>query len=401
MSHYISVEDAQNLILRHVRPVMRQERLTLSQAAGRVLAEPIDATLDSPPYARAAMDGYAFRAADTPGTLHVVGTLYAGEIWSKALKAGQALRIMTGAAVPDGVDTVLEQERVEEGENIAVLQSVAPGRNIMAQGHEYRTGSRVLNAHTRLTPIRLGQLAALGLQHVSVLAKPRVLLLITGDEVQPGGQELRPGHIYDANGPMLQALLAAQGIHATVRRVGDQAKRLVRALEQAKKDRYDMVMTTGGVSVGRRDFLPDILEQHFQRLFWRVNMHPGKAMAAGVLDQGIPILALSGNPGATLTAWHLIVAPATAHLLNQSYRLMPVAGRLREPYPKPTRETRYLKAKFDTSTGDVWFDVMSNQSSDALSSFAEADGLVVIPSGSPPQPQGQVLTGLRFPDHWA
>lgn len=396
MSEYIAVADARSSILDHIRPTCRQESIPLDQAVGRILAEPIDAQRDAPPFRRSAMDGYAFRAKDTPGTLNVVGTIVAGNIWSKPLNPGDAVRIMTGAFVPPECDTVLEQEAVQDGHTIAIVTTINPARNIMQQGHEYLKGTRIFEAGTPISPIALGQMAGLGLATVPVLMKPRVLVLVTGNEVVRTGAVLPAGHIYDGTGPLLKALIAELGAKATVRYGRDDKRSLYQALARAGHT-YDLVLTTGGVSVGIRDYLPEVLSQHFQRLFWRVDMHPGKAMAAGLIRPGVPVLSLSGNPGATLTAWYLIVAPAVAKLLGQPYQLKSTMGRLIHDYPKATRETRYLKARFIKHADGYGFDVSINQSSDAIRSFQEADGLVVIPHQSPPQPKDAVVQGLFLP----
>lgn len=396
MSNHIAISDALSLILPHVTVVQDRERVPLREALGRILAEPVEATVDWPPFRRSAMDGYAFRASESPGTLRVVGTVLAGQVWHKPLGIGEALRIMTGAPVPPELDTVLEQEAIQDGQTIAVLQKVKPDRNIMPQGHEYQAGTRLKEPGEKLTAIALGQLAGLGWTHVNVLSKPRVLVLVTGNEVLKAGQPLSPGHIYDTTGPLLQTLATELGAHASLRYVKDNKRLLLQALEQAGQN-YDLVMTTGGVSVGIRDYLPDLLQEHFQRLFWRVDMHPGKAMAAGLIREGVPVLSLSGNPGATLTAWYLIAACVVAALTGQTFSLKPVTGRLMHAYSKPTRETRYLKAKFIASAEGLRYDLSPNQSSDALRSFAEADGLVIIPHHSPPQPLGQPLSGLLLP----
>jgi molybdopterin molybdotransferase len=396
MPEYISPQKASELLIQSLRPVSRVERVALALAPGRILAADIKAPAPWPPYRRAAMDGYAFRAAETPGTLHVAGTLYAGEDWTAPVKLGEALRIMTGAPVPDELDTVLEQEAVQDGANIAVLRHIAPQRNIMPQGHEYRPGDTVLKSGEPLHPLAIGQAASMGLTDVPVFVKPRVLVAVTGNEVVPGGRPLPRAHIYDASGPMLQALLAAMGVDARLRYVSDSPRKLEQMLERAAES-FDLVITTGGVSVGRRDYLPELLASKFQRLFWHVDMHPGKAMAAGLIKGTVPVLSLSGNPGAALTAWYLVAAPVAAALGRTRYELPPVPGELLAPFPKSTRETRYLKARFVEHNGTIGFDLGPNQSSDALRSFAEADGLVMIPSESPPQPQGQRLIALRLP----
>ncbi len=396
MTQYISVKDATRLILPHLNLVANIEQVGLDAAAGRVLAQSVSAPRDWPPFRRAAMDGYAFRAQETPGTLHVVGTLFAGQTWPTPVNPGEALRIMTGAPVPLELDTVLEQEAVQAGDNIAVLKPVKPDRNIMAQGHEYQAHTPILAEGTRLTPIALGQLAGLGLNRVAVRPKPKILIIVTGDEVLKPGAPLSPGHIYDASGPLIKSLAEELGAYVKLRYIHDSKRRLLQALKEAHES-FNLVITTGSVSVGLRDYLPHLLEEHFQRLFWRVDMHPGKAMAAGVLRPGLPILALSGNPGATLTGWYLIGAPIISALNRQAYELKEVQGRLSHPYPKPTRETRYLKARFVQRPEGLNFDLAPNQSADVLSSFAQADGLVIIPYGSPGQEAGQQLKGLLFP----
>ncbi len=396
MSEYIAAADALSLILDQIRPTCRQESVPLDQTVGRILAESIDAQRDAPPFRRAAIDGYAFRSQDTPGTLNVVGTIVAGTIWSKPLNPGDAVRIMTGAFVPTECDTVLEQEAVQGGRTIAVVKTIKSDRNIMQQGHEYLKGTRIFEAGTPIGPIALGQMAGLGLATIPVLIKPRVLVLVTGNEVVRGGTVLPAGHIYDATGPLLKALIDELGATATVRYGRDDKRSLYQSLARAGHT-YDLVITTGGVSVGIRDYLPEVLSQHFQRLFWRVDMHPGKAMAAGLIRPGLPVLSLSGNPGATLTAWYLIVAPVVAKLLGQPYQLKSITGHLIHEYPKATRETRYLKAHFIKHADGYGFDVSVNQSSDAIRSFQDADGLVVIPHKSPPQQEGAVVQGLFLP----
>lgn len=398
MTSYLNPEDAQRLFESHLMPINRIERVPLGRAAGRVLAEDILAPQDWPPFARAAMDGFAFNGRDCPGTLHVQGTVHAGETWSKPLPPGQAIRIMTGAPIPPGADTVLEQEAVLDGEHIFVSQPVKTGRNIMVSGHEYRAGDPVVRSGTWLTPLALGQLAAVGIQDVPVVGAPQVLVLVTGDEIQSQSGPLAPGRIYDANGPLLSALLAAEGARVTLRHVRDQPKRILSVLQQAARaNRWDLVITTGGVSVGRKDYLPDLLEEHFTRLFWRLNLHPGKAAAGALLAPQLPLLALSGNPGAALTAWYIVGRPLALWLAQKYDPPRRIRGKLQTAYPKPTRETRYLKAKF-LAQGQEWmFSLIDNQSSDALRSFAEADGLVMIPAGSGPVEAGTVLDGLWLP----
>lgn len=395
MSQYVTVEDARALIRERLPKERPSKRVPLAQALGLSLKDTIYTEDDIPPFSRSAMDGYALRSGDTPGTLRVMGTSYAGSQWWTPLQKGESVRVMTGAPIPPGADTVIEQERVELRLNtIRLHDTVKPQRNIMTRGHEYPKGSMVLQSGTRLTPINIGQLASLGLTEVSIVQPPTVLILTTGDELQDESP-LLPGKIHNTNGPLLEALCA--GFQAQIFRshLADDPDIIKEALKNAQ-NQYDLILTTGGVSVGERDFLPPLLHENFDRLFWRVDMHPGKAMAAAMIGD-TPLLALSGNPGAMLTSWFVIVAPIMATLCQSSFTLKQVQGRLAAPYPKPTREKRFLKARFQYHPSGLVFDIIDNQSSDALTSFAEADGLVMIENGSPPQDEGTVLHGFWLP----
>ncbi len=396
MSDYITVDDARALLLSRASTTFRVEQRNLAEALGHVLGEDVTAPMNWPPFSRAAMDGYAVRAAHTPGTFQVTGTLFAGDVWPRPLAPGEALRIMTGAPVPEGADTVLEQERVTEGPVIAILDRIRAGRNVMPAAHEYRNGDTLLPAGTLLGPLDVGQLASVGISQVPIIAPPRVTIITTGDEIVPPGSALNPGQIYDANGHLLTSLWRSH-FGADVRRVHvpDHRKRLITILERVAST-SDLLITTGGVSVGAHDYLPALMEQRYQRLFWHVDMHPGKATAAALIGDRVLWLALSGNPGAMLTAWYLLGMPLAAQLSGHPWTETRVQGRLMRPYPKPTRETRYLKARFVTQGDTLLFDLLDNQSSDAIRSFREADGLVIIPHKSAPIKEGTVLDGLRL-----
>lgn len=397
MSDYISVDDARALLLSRASTAFRVQQKELSEALGHVLAEDITAPLNWPPFSRAAMDGYAVRATHTPGTFQVVGTLFAGDVWPHPLAPGEALRIMTGAPVPEGADTVLEQERVTEGPVIAILDRIRAGRNIMPAAHEFRNGDTLLPAGTPLGPLDVGQLAAIGISQVPIVCPPRVTVLTTGDEVVPPGTDLKPGQIYDANGALLASLWKSHwGTDIRRVHVPDHRKRLIAALERAAAT-SDLLITTGGVSVGAHDYLPSLMEQRYQRLFWHVDMHPGKATAAALVEDRVLWLALSGNPGAMLTAWYVLGMPLAAQLSGHRWAETRVRGRLARSYPKPTRETRYLKARFSHQGDAFVFDLVDNQSSDAIRSFREADGLLIIPHGSAPIAEGTELEALRLP----
>jgi len=394
---YLSVADAQTLLQSRLS-TLPADAIPLRQALGRTLAAPVLAGIDVPPFARAAMDGYAVRADECPGTFTVVGQVRAGTVWPTPLEKGQAVRILTGAPVPVGATAVVEQERVIRQDNtVQIERAIRPGWNIMEKGHEYRQGQPLFEAGHPLDALSIGQLAAVGVATVPVRKRPRILVATSGDELVAPGAPLGPGQVYDTNGPLFEALLTQWG--ATVDRavIPDDADQVAQFFHDPKLQPYSLVLTTGGASVGDYDFIPQIFARDFERLFWRLDMHPGKAVAAAQIGTTLAI-ALSGNPGAALIGFYLLVLPALAQLLGRSFPLTAVEGVLTTPYPKPTRETRFLKVRLrPTDEGFYTMTPLEDQSSDAIRSFREADGLAVIPHGAPPQPAGTRLSGWLLP----
>lgn len=384
----ISIRQALTL-LEGVRPDLPSETVPLAAALGRTLAAAVTATVDLPPFSRAAMDGYALRAEDTrtaPVRLPVEGTVAAGEPPTTAA-AGTATRIFTGAPLPGGADAVLEQEAVRrEGAVITIARPVVAGRNVMPRAHQYAAGAPVFSAGERLTHAHLGTLAALGIETVPVFEPLRVAIVQTGNELTPAGRRLDPGAIYEVQARWLPLLVSSWGGRVTsVRRVGDDLPAIVAALEDVVPT-ANLVLTSGGVSVGDFDFMPDALRTAGDPLFWRVAMHPGKAVGAARRGRTL-ILALSGNPSAALTSWSVLAAPwwAWAHQGGLCER----RGRfpLREAYGKPTRETRFLRVLW-TPDGLDWH---LPHSADVLCDPWDS-GYAIVPAGSPGLPAGAILT---------
>jgi molybdenum cofactor synthesis domain len=282
------------------------ERLPVTAALGRVLAADVHAAHDLPRHAQSALDGYALRAADsrnaspeTPVRLRVEGEVAAGRASGQPLAEGCAVRIYTGAWMPAGADAMLAQERVQrEGDALILTEPVAAGRNVRARGEELTAGTRLAAAGTRISPGLLGSLIAGGLSEVAVHRRPRVRILVTGDELVAVGEALEAGELHDSNGPMLAALLAAWGV-TQVRRdhIADDPERLRAALAA---DDSDIVVTCGGASVGGRDFLrPAATQAGFELHFWGVAQKPGKPMFFGTRGAQA-LLGLPGNPAAVL-----------------------------------------------------------------------------------------------------
>src|SRR6476659_9848726 len=305
----LSMAEAQGLILEHTRP-LQTERVRLEDAAGRVLAEAARAAVDLPPFASSAMDGYAVRAADTPGRLAVVGRIAAGEPAAVGLESGQAMGISTGGAVPRGADVVIPIEYVVERDNEVEIDGPAEaGSNVRPRGGDARAGEIIAEAGSPLTPARLGALAAAGIPEAWCAQRPRAAVLPTGTELRRPGETLAAGEIYEANGLILSAQLTGAGAAVELMpAVGDDEASHRAALEQALE--ADVVVTSGGVSVGPHDLVRRVeAELGVEEVFWRVSVKPGKPIAFGVRERTL-VFGLPGNPVSALVGFVLFVEPA-------------------------------------------------------------------------------------------
>ena len=276
------------------------EDVPLSRAAGRILARGVASAVDLPPFPSSSMDGYAVRAGDTPGVLPVVGHSAAGRPATRRLGAGEAIEISTGAVVPDGADAVIPVERVVvRATEIEIPAAVASQDNIRSRGGDVRAGDEVLAAGNVLTAARVGAIAACGIETITAHRAPRVAILVTGSELRAPGEELEPGQIYESNGIMLARVLEEAG--AVVERLAP-AEDTEAALEQAlaRALEADVVVTSGGVSVGPHDLVRRVEARlGVEEVFWGVAMRPGKPLAFGVRDATL-VFGLPGNPLSSL-----------------------------------------------------------------------------------------------------
>jgi len=373
------------------------ETVPLERARGRILAEPVAAPRDLPPWDVAAMDGYAVSWEELRrggGRLAVRGRAAAGDAPGR-LASGTAMRVFTGAPLPEGADTVLPQEscRIEgAGANgwLAAPVPEAPGGHVRHRGEELAAGTVALRPGQRLDPPRLGLLAALGRREVCVRRRLRVALLVTGEELLPG----RPGGIGDANGPMLEALLEGMGL--AVRRappVGDGLRETWAALREAARE-AEVLLTTGGVSVGETDHVRRAVERLGRVEAWGVAMKPGKPFAFGEAA-GRPWLGLPGNPSGALVAWLVLAAPFLERLQGLT-EPPPPAPRLPAAFGRPpARRREFLRVRLAPGPDGTALEPAGPQGSGRLDTAAAAHGLAEVAEGREVRP-GDLLPFLPF-----
>jgi molybdopterin molybdotransferase len=390
MAELLSLEEAQARVLEQVEP-LEAERVGLAAAAGRVPAEAARAAVDLPPFPSSAMDGFAVRAGDTPGRLRIVARIAAGVPAPRALGAGEAMAIATGGVVPDGADSVIPIEYVVEYDNeVEIPTAVAQNDNVHPRGGDVREGEIVVPAGVRLGAAQVGALAAAGVVEVLCTRRPRVAILATGTELRRPGEELGPGQVYDANGLLLAAALAADGADIlALPAVSDDEAAHRAALEQGLD--ADVLVTSGGVSVGPHDLVRGLLrELGVREVFWGVAVKPGKPVAFGVHERTL-VFGLPGNPVSSLVAAELFVRPALLALQGLA-EPGPVyhEGRLGAPVRRNGRRDQLVRARVRASDDGVVLDPVAGQDSHMIVRAAGAAALVLVPRGD-----GELEAGAR------
>jgi molybdopterin molybdotransferase len=377
----ISLEEARRRIDEAVQPIERVDRIRLDEADGRVLAANIVAPGDVPPFARAAMDGYAVRAHDTTGAarhaprvLTRVHTLYTGEVSQRTVGAGECIEIATGAPMPPGADAVVivEETDGEASGAVQVFAGVEPGQNVGRQGADIRAGQVVLEAGTTLTPSRVGATAALGLDNVAVFARPRVAILSTGNEIVDPGRPLAPGQIYDVNRFTLAAVIADNGGEPVpYRTASDTIDDLRRAVDEASRD--DLLVFSGGSSVGERDLILDVLAARGEVIFHGIAVKPGKPTAFGRV-LGKLFFGMPGYPASCLTNAYVLLVPALRRMARLPPRItrtmtLPLSARVASA---PGRHQFYTVRVVNGAA------VPAFKSSGDITSMSLADGYIEI-----------------------
>ncbi|WP_133491592.1 gephyrin-like molybdotransferase Glp [Alcanivorax sp. 24] len=363
----------------------------VEEALGQVLAAPARAAVDLPLFDQSAVDGYAAHSADLanattehPARLRLSGENPAGQGAGAALARETVVRILTGAPVPPGADTIVRQEWVvREEDAIRVDRVVAPDTDLRHQGEELQVGTELAAAGTRLDAGRLAALAMAGVANVKAYPKARVTVLVTGDEVRPVGERLRPGQIYDANGPLVRGWLAQRG-QPLVRcqAVADRFEDVCQALEQALAE-SDVIITTGGVSVGDRDYVPEVAERlGVTRHFWKLAQKPGKPLWFGTRE-GTALIGLPGNPAAVLVGLTVHVAEVLRVLEGDPAGPPWGHARLLEDARPDDRRDQWLRMRLQTDplTGATALAPLPRQASHMLSNLMAADVLAWVPAG--------------------
>ncbi len=393
----LSVSQALERLLEGVHP-LDAETVSLEQALGRVLAVPVVATIDLPPFAHSSMDGYAVRGVDVasaapsaPVRLSVAGDIAAGAADLPRLEPGQAIRIMTGGPVPDGADCIVPVEHTgqtgpmagaELPATINVFQASQPMQYVRPAGLDVTQGQRVFEAGHRLRPQDLGLLASLGVAEPDVVRQPRVAVLSTGDELLPVAAPLTPGKIRDSNGVTIRAFVRqAGGVALALDTAADAMQSVLERLNQAAAQRADLILSTAGVSMGAYDFVRSVLEAYGQLEFWRVNIRPGKPLAFGSFE-GIPFMGLPGNPVSAWVTFAVFVWPLIERLEGAwGPGRWPVEVILDEGIDSDGRES-YLRSRVRLVDGEYHAVLTGSQDSGVMTSLVHANALTIVPAGT-------------------
>lgn len=395
----IPFDQARAIIDRAIGPLTRTERVPIADCHGRVLADDLIAVSDVPPFARAMMDGYAVAAEDTfgasraePRTLRIVDAIYTGRVSSRRVQRGEAAEIATGAPLPDGADAVVmveETERPDE-ETVAVLSPVYPKQHVGRRGADIQLGQRVLEAGDVLTPSRVGVVAAIGKAEVSVWARPTVAILSTGDEIAEPGTPLAPGHVYDINRYTLGAVVREHGgLAYPLQTAGDTLGDLERAIDQALA--ADLLVFSGGSSVGERDLMLDALGARGEVLFHGIAVKPGKPTAFGLIE-GRPFFGMPGNPTSCLSNAYMLLVPVLrrlAHLPPYEHRTvrLPVSQRI----VSTTGRHQFYTVRVVEGQAEPAF-----KASGDITSMSHADGFIEIPAQTDIVEKGQLVDVRLF-----
>jgi molybdopterin molybdotransferase len=395
----ISVEEALEHILRHFKP-LDPEEVEILETLDRVLAEDVYSDMDIPPFANSAMDGYAVRAADTAGasrespvTLRVVADVAAGYTTEAKVEPGTTIRIMTGAPLPEGADTVIRVEdtsdwarsRQERGREpstqVKVYHEAEPGEHVRPAGEDIRQGELALARGTILRAQEIGVLASLGKSTVSVIRRPRVAILATGDELLTIDEPVTPGKIRNSNEYSNASLVRRYGgIPVRLGIARDSMEDLTAKIKEGLAQKVDLFLTSAGVSVGDYDVVKDVLNTEGEMRFWQVRMKPGKPLAFGLI-QGVPLIGLPGNPVSSMVSFEQFVRPAMLVMEGKTRLAKPTVEAVLEEDVTNSGRRNFVRVAVEKRGGQYYVRTTGGQGSGVLTSMVKANGLAIIPEG--------------------
>lgn len=384
----VSLEMAQTMILDRVQRITETEYVHVQEISGRILAQDMVSAIDNPPFDRSPIDGYACKASDVenaakenPVLLQVLEEIDAGQYSCVKVEHGQAVRIMTGAAIPDGCDCCIRQEDTDYGETkVAVYKGVSAWKNYCYCGEDYKKDTLMAEKNTRLSYVEAGILASMGCAEVPVYRLPRLALLTTGDEVVEPGSPLPPGKIYNSNLTMLWVRMQEIGINPViVKSVADDPELMAEALKEAA-EKADIIVTTGGVSVGKKDIMHDAIPiLGAEKVFWRALLKPGSPTLFSVY-KNVPIISLSGNPFGALANFELLLRPALAKMTgNAVLELRSAEKVMADDFTKASKVRRFVRAIH--KDGKIYLP-KGLHSSGVISSMKNCNCMVDIPAGT-------------------
>ncbi|HVP41090.1 MAG TPA: gephyrin-like molybdotransferase Glp [Candidatus Krumholzibacteriaceae bacterium] len=394
----ITYEEALERIRKHIKPVTQTETVSIEDALDRVLAEDITANISVPPFDRAAMDGYAVKAEDTygassskPKNLKLVETLHADESSNRLLGTGECAQIATGSPIPRGADAVVMVEFTGRSDKtVSVLKPVYPGENISPKGEDIEEGRVILRAGDQLSAAKIGVLAALGKKEARAFVKPRVAVVPTGSEIQEIGSPLKEGQIYDVNSYTLTAVIGKNGaVPMKSKAVPDTEEELKKTIKKLLT--YDMIVFSGGSSVGERDLLSSVVQDFGEVIFHGIQVKPGKPTLFALID-GKPVFGMPGYPTSCLSNAYLLLVPA----IRQMARLPPrietkVKARLAKRVISSSGRMQFLTVKLKDGLAYPAF-----KQSGAITSMAEADGYIILPINVDVVEEDQEVTVFLF-----
>lgn len=395
----IPLDEARALIDATIRPLTRTERVPLADANGRVVARDVVSPADVPPFARAAMDGYAVRAEDTfgasryePKTLACIEQVFTGQVPTRSLDAGQCTEIATGAPMPSGADAVVMVEETEKDPSgeVRIFTPVYPRQNVGKQGADITAGQTVLRAGDLVNASRVGALAALGMTDVEVYARPRVAILSTGNEIIDPGQPLAPGQIYDINRFTLAAIIAEHGgIPVPHRTVADTVDDLSRAIEECLDE--DLLVFSGGSSVGERDLILDVLAEKGEVLFHGIAVKPGKPTAFGIVRETL-VFGMPGYPTSCLSNAYMLLVPVLRRMAHLPvHRIRSVTVPLGQRIVSTTGRHQFYTVRIVDGVA-----VPAFKASGDITSMSQADGYIEIPAQTDIVEKGEVVEVKLF-----